>query len=99
MQRSRHTADPLAIEPATTPSPDAGCPFRHRCPFTIERCAEPLPTYEGPSRMVACHRYHELSPDRGASHNTPPTATLDISPSDARHPAELVRGAQPRSTA
>jgi oligopeptide/dipeptide ABC transporter ATP-binding protein len=92
MQRSRHKGEILAVEPATTPTDDAGCPFRHRCPFAIQRCSEPVPIYRAGSGMVACHRYSELTSDRGASCSTQPAASLENSSSDACHAADLVRG-------
>ena len=81
-----------------SPSADAGCPFRHRCPFAVDGCADPMPVYGGSSHMVACHRYHELASERGASQSAQPAATADVSSTDAGHDAghdaEHVRGAR-----
>ena len=65
-QRSRHT-ESLALEPAVNQSMDAGCPYRNRCPYALERCAERLPIHARESGMVACHRYEELAVDHGFS--------------------------------
>jgi oligopeptide/dipeptide ABC transporter ATP-binding protein len=48
--------------PGTPPSllsRPAGCPFRPRCPFAMERCAveEPVLREVRPNRWVACHLY------------------------------------------
>ena len=85
MQRARHAGEVLAVEPATSPTADAGCPFRHRCPFAVDACADPLPHYGGSSHMVACHRYRELATERGASPPAQPAATADASSTDAEH--------------
>lgn len=90
MQRARHIGEVLAVEPATLPPADAGCPFRHRCPFAIDACADPLPEYGGSSHMVACHRYHEFASERGASQSAQPTAAVDASSSDTGRNGELV---------
>jgi oligopeptide/dipeptide ABC transporter ATP-binding protein len=42
------------------PPQDAGCPFRHRCPHALDRCAEPLTVQTRQHGVVACHRYGEL---------------------------------------
>jgi len=60
-QRSRHLTEPPAVEPVAAPPTDAGCPFRHRCPYALERCSDPLPVHPLPSGMVACHRHGELT--------------------------------------
>jgi oligopeptide/dipeptide ABC transporter ATP-binding protein len=99
MQRARHAGEVLAMEPATSPLADAGCPFRHRCPFAVDACADPLPAYGGSSHMVACHRFHELATERGASQSAQPAATANASSTDAGHDAELIRGARSRGTA
>ncbi len=94
MQRARHAGEILAVEPATSPAADAGCPFRHRCPFAIDICAEPLPVHGGSSHMVACHRYHELANERDASQS----AAACASSGDTRRNAALVPGARPGRT-
>jgi len=66
-QRSRHNTESLALEPAVNQSMDAGCPYRNRCPYALERCAERLPIHARESGMVACHRYEELAVDHGFS--------------------------------
>ena len=77
-QRSRHNTESLAFEPTVNPSMDAGCPYRNRCPHTLERCAEPLPIHARESGMVACHRFQELAVDDGFSTVASiPAATLD----------------------
>jgi len=38
-------------------SPPSGCPFRTRCPFAMERCAEEKPAFREvrPGHWAACH--------------------------------------------
>ena len=42
--------------------PPSGCRYHPRCPYTIEKCRDQVPSWEssGPNRMVACHRWKEL---------------------------------------
>jgi oligopeptide/dipeptide ABC transporter ATP-binding protein len=46
--------DPLALE--------AGCPFRARCPYAIDRCAQEEPSLlpRGEGQLAACWREPEL---------------------------------------
>ena len=38
-------------------NPPSGCPFRTRCPYAMERCAEERPQLKKANgRLVACHR-------------------------------------------
>jgi oligopeptide/dipeptide ABC transporter ATP-binding protein len=61
VEQRRRRADELAAE-YTDPSPrtDTGCPFRDRCSYALDRCADPLPIHHRRSGLVACHRYGEL---------------------------------------
>ena len=48
------------------PSPlnaPSGCPFRTRCPFAVERCAEETPEFRevSPNHFAACHRIDEIN--------------------------------------
>lgn len=41
--------------------PPPGCRFSRRCPYTIDRCREEMPTLrEEDGRMVSCHRAEEI---------------------------------------
>ncbi|PLP55602.1 peptide ABC transporter substrate-binding protein [Mesorhizobium loti] len=61
--------------------PPSGCRFHPRCPFAIERCRQEIPVLSpgGEGRLVACHRWQEISAFQtntsGARH-APKTARL-----------------------
>jgi oligopeptide/dipeptide ABC transporter ATP-binding protein len=50
----------LAGEPPDLSRPPAGCRFRARCDFAIERCATEEPALRGDGHRAACHRWEEL---------------------------------------
>ena len=53
--------------------PPAGCRFAPRCPFRIERCAEPVPFLEiGPGHRTACHRADEVAAGKLVALAAPP---------------------------
>lgn len=48
------------------PSPmnaPSGCPFRTRCQYACDKCAEEMPSFEevSPGHFVACHRVNEIN--------------------------------------
>ncbi len=60
--------DALRGEIPSPINPPSGCPFRTRCRFAKERCAEvlpPLETIEG-GRLVACIRWREIEQPEAA---------------------------------
>jgi oligopeptide/dipeptide ABC transporter ATP-binding protein len=59
-EQRRRAAEVVTRNADTTPSADAGCPFRDRCPYALSRCAQPLPAHPRRGGTVACHRYGEL---------------------------------------
>jgi oligopeptide/dipeptide ABC transporter ATP-binding protein len=60
-QRRRRTDELAAKHNDASPPTDAGCPFRDRCSYALDRCADPLPVYHRRAGLVACHRYGELA--------------------------------------
>ncbi|TQS41133.1 oligopeptide/dipeptide ABC transporter ATP-binding protein [Cryptosporangium phraense] len=63
LQRERRAArEVYRGAPARAGALGESCPFRHRCPFAIPRCAEERPALRpsGAGGQVACHRAGEL---------------------------------------
>ncbi|MDG6983865.1 MAG: ABC transporter ATP-binding protein [Nitrososphaerota archaeon] len=48
-------------------SPPEGCRYHPRCPYVVDKCKQQVPPWEssGPHRMVACHRWKELTLESG----------------------------------
>jgi oligopeptide/dipeptide ABC transporter ATP-binding protein len=62
VEQRRRRADELAAKHTdASPRTDAGCPFRDRCSYALDRCADPLPVHHRRAGLVACHRYGELA--------------------------------------
>lgn len=62
-QRERRAArEVYRTKPARADALGESCPFRHRCPFAIARCAEERPALRptASGSAVACHRYGDL---------------------------------------
>jgi peptide/nickel transport system ATP-binding protein len=63
---------PIQGEPPDLARPPAGCRFRARCRFAIERCASEEPELRGDDgHQVACHRWEDIAaeaegPDGGS---------------------------------
>ena len=47
-------------------TPPTGCRFHPRCSFMVDKCKDVVPELEpsGEGRLVACHRWKEISPGR-----------------------------------
>jgi oligopeptide/dipeptide ABC transporter ATP-binding protein len=59
----RPDAVPAAGEGSAGVAPVSGCAFAPRCGLSTDRCRTERPTPEvGEGRLVACHRWRELSP-------------------------------------
>jgi oligopeptide/dipeptide ABC transporter ATP-binding protein len=62
-QPRRTRLDPVDGQPPDLTKLDAGCAFRARCRFAVERCAEARPSLqqaEEPGHLAACFRAAEL---------------------------------------
>jgi oligopeptide/dipeptide ABC transporter ATP-binding protein len=60
-QRRRRADELTAKHTDTSPRTDAGCPYRDRCSYALDRCADPLPVHSRRGGLVACHRYADLA--------------------------------------
>ena len=68
VQARQRNIDALVGEIPSPINPPSGCPFRTRCRYEIDLCAEQRPPLEnaGDGRLVACHRWRELGLQGGA---------------------------------
>jgi peptide/nickel transport system ATP-binding protein len=61
----------LQGEPPDLARPPAGCRFRARCPFAIERCATEEPALRGDGHQAACHRWEDIAAGAAAENGQP----------------------------
>ena len=76
-ERATRPAQPILGEPPDPRNRVAGCRFRSRCPFAIERCASEEPELQndtgGRGHQVACHRWQEIAEVTTSTSSAPKT--------------------------
>jgi oligopeptide/dipeptide ABC transporter ATP-binding protein len=76
-ERAARPAQPILGEPPDPRIRVAGCRFRSRCPFAIQRCASEEPALQNDTgaggHQVACHRWQEISEVTASTSSAPKT--------------------------
>jgi oligopeptide/dipeptide ABC transporter ATP-binding protein len=75
--RATRPAQPISGEPPDPRNRVAGCRFRSRCPFAIQRCASEEPELQNDTaasgHQVACHRWQEIAEVTTSTSSAPKT--------------------------
>jgi peptide/nickel transport system ATP-binding protein len=79
----------LAGEPPDLRRPPAGCRFRARCPFAVDRCATEEPALRGTGgHQVACHRWEDIAAGTAGLVSTQSTTAAGAQPETERFTGE-----------
>jgi len=76
-ERAARPTQPILGEPPDPRNRAAGCRFRSRCPFAIQRCASEEPELQNDTgasgHQVACHRWQEIAEVTPSTSSAPKT--------------------------